>query len=79
VQEQRYLPPRLLQAIGLILLIAFAAFWAVTGRESVLLVGAAGSLILLGGYEQARQTLVAATKQPPPIEPPAGPPKEPQA
>lgn len=48
MRDQRYLPPRLLQVIGLALLLGFAVFWALTGRESVLLVGAAGSLILLG-------------------------------
>jgi hypothetical protein len=53
-----YLPPRLLQVVGLILLIAFTGFWAVTGRESVLLVGAAGSLILLGNYGRAIRSIV---------------------
>jgi hypothetical protein len=48
VNDDRYLQPRLLQSIGVGLLLGFAVFWAITGRESVLLVGAAGSLILLG-------------------------------
>lgn len=67
--DDRYLPPRVLQVVGLILLLAFAVFWAATGRESVLLVGAAGSLILLGGYERARQALLATGEgpTPPPI------------
>jgi hypothetical protein len=42
------------QVVGLVLLIVFALTWNFTGRESVLLVGAAGSLILLGRYERAR-------------------------
>jgi hypothetical protein len=63
VSEQRYLPPRLLQAFGLLLLLAFAVFWALTGRESILLVGSAGSLILLGGYERAREALRAEVQR----------------
>jgi hypothetical protein len=68
VRDQTFLPPRVLQAVGLILLLAFAAFWAVTDRESVLLVGAAGSLILLGGYERTRMAMqdMLPTKQQPP-------------
>lgn len=62
MRDQRYLPPRLLQVIGLALLLGFAVFWALTGRESVLLVGAAGSLILLGGYERARDALTEQVK-----------------
>lgn len=53
MKKDRYLAPMILQIVGLILLLAFAVFWGITGRESVLLVGAAGSLILLGGYERA--------------------------
>lgn len=68
MSDKRYLPPRILQAIGLILLAGFAAFWALTGRESVLLVGAAMSLILLGAYGSAQNALREATKQPPPPE-----------
>lgn len=67
----RYLPPRLLQAVGLGLLIGFTVFWAVTGRESVLLVGAAGSLILLGRYEDVRRALTRYEEEPtpPPVAP----------
>lgn len=67
--SERYLPPRLLQMIGIGLLVGFAVFWAVTGRESVLLVGAAGSMILLGRYEGVMQVLTRVTKgpTPPPI------------
>jgi hypothetical protein len=53
----RYLQPRLLQVVGLVLLLAFTVFWAITGRESVLLVGAAGSLILLGNYGKSIQAI----------------------
>jgi hypothetical protein len=52
-----YLQPRLLQVVGLVLLLAFTVFWAITGRESVLLVGAAGSLILLGNYGKSIQAI----------------------
>lgn len=44
----------LTQGVGVLLVIAFALTWILSGRESVLLVGAAGSLILLGRYERAR-------------------------
>lgn len=63
--DDHYLPPRLLQAIGILLLVAFAAFWALTGRESVLLVGAAGSMILLGRYEGALTVLSRPGKKRP--------------
>jgi hypothetical protein len=57
------LPPRLLQIVGLLLLIGFVVFWMLTGRESVLLVGAAGSLILLGGYERARKAVTDSVRR----------------
>lgn len=55
--DDGYLPAKILQATGLVLLIAFTVFWAFTGRESVLLVGAAASLILLGRYGSAEDSL----------------------
>lgn len=58
-----FLPPRVLQIVGLLLLVGFVIFWALTGRESVLLVGAAGSLILLGGYERARKALTDSVRR----------------
>jgi hypothetical protein len=71
MRQDHYLPPRLLQLVGLALLVGFAVFWALTGRESVLLVGAAGSLILLGGYERVRQALteIPEPPSPPPVAP----------
>lgn len=65
-----YLPPRLLQAVGLVLLVAFVVFWAVTRRESVLLVGAAMSLILLGAYGSAQQALREMSRREPDEPPP---------
>lgn len=56
-----YLPPRVLQYAGLTLLFAFGVFWALTDRQSSLLVGAAVSLILLGAYGSAQKTLRQAT------------------
>lgn len=56
-QHQEFLPPRVLQAAGLVLLFASAIFWAISGSESALLVGAALSLIGLGSYSQATSTL----------------------
>ncbi len=51
------LPPRLLQAAGLLLLFASFGWWMFSGNESALLVGAALSLIGLGSYSQAAQAL----------------------
>jgi hypothetical protein len=82
VNGRQYLPPRLLQLVGLLLLMAFGVFWAVTGRESVLLVGAAMSLILLGAYgsaQQALKDLTAAPTPPPAVPPPNGQPPPEQA
>lgn len=50
MNKSQYLPPRLLQGIGVLLLVGAAGFWAVTGQQSALLVGAALSLIGLGAY-----------------------------
>jgi hypothetical protein len=33
MNEARYLPPRLLQLVGLGLLVGFAVFWALTGAS----------------------------------------------
>lgn len=54
---ERYLPAKILQIVGLMLLIGAAVFWALTGRESALLMSAAMSLILLGAYRSALNTL----------------------
>lgn len=54
---QDLLPPRLLQAAGLVLLFGSFGWWVFSGNESALLVGAALSLIGLGSYSQAAQTL----------------------
>lgn len=59
--SDRYLPPRVLQIIGILLLVAFAGFWFLTGRSSSLLVAAALTLILLGGYRGAGQALEKLT------------------
>lgn len=50
MRRSRYLPPILLQVIGVLLLVAVAINWKVTGNQSALLVGAALSLIGLGAY-----------------------------
>jgi hypothetical protein len=52
-----YLPPRLLQALGIVLLLGAFGFWTVSGRESVLMVSSAMSLILLGAYRGAVEGL----------------------
>jgi hypothetical protein len=48
-----YLPPWLLQLLGVVVLVGSVVFWAITGRESVLFVSGALSLIGLGAYRAA--------------------------
>lgn len=66
MRDDRYLSPRLLQLLGLILLIASAVFWAVTERESVLLMSSAMSLIGLGAYAGTQKAL-RRDPDPPPV------------
>ena len=69
MSDDRYLSPRTIQIVGLVLLVVFVLFWFITDRQSTLLVGFAGSLILLGRYERAGRALVerARSPTPPPI------------
>jgi hypothetical protein len=55
--RSQYLPARLLQLVGIILLGASFVLWALTGKESVLMVSASMSLILLGAYGGVIETL----------------------
>lgn len=61
MSSDRYLSPIVLQLVGVALLLGSAGFWAVTGRESVLLMGAAMSLIGLGAYRGVQQALLPPT------------------
>jgi hypothetical protein len=45
--------PRLIQVVGLGLLVASAVFWAVTNRQSVPMIGASLTLIGVGSYNRA--------------------------
>jgi hypothetical protein len=60
----------LLQVIGLAILLACGGFWAATGRESIALMTAAGGLIMVGGYGDAKAQLKAAVRPPPPSDAP---------
>lgn len=55
-----YLPPRVIQILGILLLVGSAAFWALTGRESILLMTSAMTLIGVGGYQGAVNALKRA-------------------
>lgn len=55
--KQQYLSPRILQVVGLLLLIGSAVFWGLTGRESVLLMSSAMSLIGIGAYRGVYEAL----------------------
>lgn len=54
MNAQSYLSARLLQVLGCLLLIGSVVFWALTGHQSSLFVGAAMSLIGLGSYQGLR-------------------------
>jgi hypothetical protein len=53
----RYLPPWLLQVAGLLLIMGGAIFWAITGHQSALIVGAGLSLAALGAYSGLHVTV----------------------
>lgn len=84
-----YLPPVVLQSLGVLLLVGSAVFWAFSGRESVLLMSSAMSLIGLGAYAGAQNALRSTTDDPspPPVaaafapssDPPPEPPTDPPA
>lgn len=59
-QQPQYLSPRVLQVSGLLLLAASAGFWMWTGRESLLLMSCAMTLITGGAV---RGVFNALTKQ----------------
>jgi hypothetical protein len=48
--DGKYLSPRMLQAVGVLLLVAACMYWAVTGQQSALIISAAMGLIGLGSY-----------------------------
>ena len=54
---ERFLPPRVIQVVGLLAFIGACVFWAVSGKESVLLVSSALSLIGLGAYADLKHSL----------------------
>lgn len=65
----RYLSPIVLQLIGVALLVGSAIFWGLSGRESVLLMGAAMSLIGLGAYRGVQKALMPPKHDDPPEGP----------
>jgi hypothetical protein len=50
MSKGRYLPPFVLQVTGLLIVVGGGMFWAVTGHESALVMGAGLSLSALGAY-----------------------------
>lgn len=64
-----YLSPRVLQLVGLLLLLGSGAFWALTQRESLLLVSSAMTLILggtlRGAWYSVRQEVEATRRDAP--------------
>lgn len=57
MKNATYLSPRLIQGIGIFLLVGSAVFWAYTGHESILFVSASLSLIGIGTVQGIRITL----------------------
>jgi hypothetical protein len=66
MSDDRYLSPLTLQVVGVLLLIGSAVFWGITGRESVLMMSSAMSLIGLGAYKGAQEALRKPGKDPTP-------------
>jgi hypothetical protein len=66
-----YLPPKLLQIIGLVLLIAQGVFWAFTGQSQTLFIGPSLALIFIGQYQETVRALKRPDREPspPPIAP----------
>lgn len=64
-----YLPPWVLQVVGLVVFLFFVGFWAVTGRVEPTLLAASGGLIGAGLYADAKRSL--ATDQLPTPPPPS--------
>lgn len=66
MSNDRYLSPIILQGLGAVLIIAAFVFWAVTDRESAVLIGAAISLTGVGAAQglrlRARDAAAAADK-----------------
>lgn len=61
--DQRYLSPALLQVVGLLLLVGSVVFWMLTGRESVLMMSSAMTLIATGAYRGATKSLEKAERR----------------
>lgn len=64
-----YIPPWVLQAIGLFAFVFFCVFWAVTGRLAPELLAAAGTLYGVGLASEARKALKGSPEEPPPVAP----------
>lgn len=75
------LSPRTIQLVGLCLLVGSAVFWMLSGRQSIELVSASMTLITLGAFWNASETLDKSSNEyrlpepptptPPPTPPPA--------
>lgn len=66
-----YLAPRLLQALGILILVGSVVFWGLTGRESVLIVSSAMTLIGAGAIGSFQQNLSRSRDElrpPPPYD-----------
>lgn len=50
MKDSKFLPPFALQIAGLIIVVGAVVFWAVTGHQSALVMGAGLSLTALGAY-----------------------------
>lgn len=55
--SRRFLSPRFIQAVGVAVFVVSVAIWAITSRQSALLVSASLSLIGVGTYQNAVDSL----------------------
>lgn len=56
------LSPAVMQAVGVVLLLSSAVFWAVSGRQNVELVSASLTLITLGSMWEGQERIGRETK-----------------
>lgn len=60
----QYLPPWLIQLVGIAIVVGAVIYWMVTSRESVTIIGVGVSLIGIGAYSGAQKILKNGRDEP---------------
>jgi 4-hydroxybenzoate polyprenyltransferase len=55
--SRKFLPPWLIQLIGILIVIGATIFWALTDRESITIIGVGMTLIGYGAYSATQDAL----------------------